>query len=113
MLSSINLLILLQYTFVGNGHLALETLFSLSGLLVGYSYSRQLQRQAGKVSWLRHLAHRYWRTVPVMAVVGLSYLGSFPYLAQGKHTQPQLPLERKLKCQVGPTGHGGSNYTVQ
>ena len=25
----------------------------------------------------------------------------------------QLPLKRKLKCQVGPTDHGGSNFTIE
>ena len=78
----------LRYAFIGNGNLALDSLFALSGLLAGYAHSRQLDRQAGgsmsmRMRWGPLVLRRYWRVAPSLTLAAAGYVALFPYLTRG------------------------------
>ena len=83
----------LLYSFIGNGDLALESFFTLSGLLVGYSYSMRLERQLGKLGWTQYVVQRYWRVVPTLTIVAVAYFCLFPYMADGPLLISRAPGE--------------------
>ncbi|XP_070210416.1 nose resistant to fluoxetine protein 6-like [Littorina saxatilis] len=82
-----------RYALIGNGHLSLDSLFALSGLLVGYAYSMKLDRRRGRLNWMMFVFRRYWRTVPTMLIVGVVYVALFPYLTQGPLAPDRAPDE--------------------
>ncbi|XP_076461880.1 O-acyltransferase like protein-like [Babylonia areolata] len=81
----------LLYSLIGNGSLGFESLFTVSGLSVGYVYSFHLDRQMGKMNWGTYLLTRYGKIVPAMVMVGVVYLAMFPDLVTGPMSVGKAP----------------------
>lgn len=79
------------YPFIGNGNLSLDSLFALSGLLVGYACSLRLDKQVGKMKWGAYIFNRWWRIAPTLVMVAVVYISLFPYLTNGPLSLPSAP----------------------
>ncbi|KAL8617720.1 hypothetical protein ACOMHN_053553 [Nucella lapillus] len=81
----------LLYSIISNGHLSNDSLFTVSGISVRYVYSFQLDKRMGKMNWVTYLLTRYWKIVPSMVMVGLTYLSLFPDVVSGPLGVSQAP----------------------
>lgn len=79
------------YPLIGNGNLSLDSLFALSGLLVGYACSLRLDKQVGKMKWGAYIFNRWWRIAPTLVMVAVVYISLFPYLTNGPLSLPKAP----------------------
>ena len=73
-----------SYDVINNAHLPPDTFFTLSGILLGYTTIKKMQRVGTwKIKWGRFYVHRYMRLTPPYMLVILITLGLMRFTGSG------------------------------
>jgi peptidoglycan/LPS O-acetylase OafA/YrhL len=74
-----------------------DVFFVISGFLLAFLVSSELEKRKGKINWIIFILHRLMRIVPVYFFIYWFYISLFPYLGNG----PAWPLQEyknKVSC---------------
>ncbi|XP_046558443.1 nose resistant to fluoxetine protein 6-like [Haliotis rubra] len=81
-----------SFQAIANATVAVDTFFTLSGLLVAYLVLKELSRNKGKINWFMFYFHRFWRLTPAYMLVIMVYVPLFNHWGEGP-LWPQAGIE--------------------
>ncbi|XP_059157408.1 nose resistant to fluoxetine protein 6-like isoform X2 [Physella acuta] len=86
-----------DWTFdaIYNAGLAVDTFFTLSGLLVAYLTFKEIKKKGWKLNWPLFYFHRYWRLTPPYMLTMLMGQGFLAFMGSGATWSMKMPSDRE------------------
>ncbi|XP_005104253.1 nose resistant to fluoxetine protein 6-like [Aplysia californica] len=81
---------------VSNGTVSCDTFFTMSGLVLTYSMLNSMKKLNGKVKWFQYYALRYFRLTPLMIILAVFFITTYPSWTSGPWWASQS--EHAMEC---------------
>ncbi|XP_033733258.1 nose resistant to fluoxetine protein 6-like [Pecten maximus] len=80
-----------RWTFMAiiNGLMAVDTFFTMSGLLVAFVFMKEMKKEKGRINWFLFYFHRFWRLTPAYMLILMINATLSRYLGDG----PEWPKD--------------------